>query len=79
MLQGLLKSTGADYGIAVSGIMGPGGGTEEKPVGTVWVAVGSLKNQKTMDYHFRFDRQRNIYLTAAYTLLDMWKFIREDG
>jgi nicotinamide-nucleotide amidase len=78
MLQGLLSSTGAGYGIAVSGIMGPGGGTEEKPVGTVWIAVGSQTDQNTASFHFRFDRQRNIQLTAANALLLMWKFMRSD-
>jgi nicotinamide-nucleotide amidase len=79
MLTGLLKSTKANYGIAVSGIMGPTGGTEDKPVGTVWIAVGTTEKQNTTSFHFRFDRQRNIQLTAANALLLMWKFIRLDG
>jgi nicotinamide-nucleotide amidase len=78
MLQGLLSSTEADYGIAVSGIMGPAGGTEEKPVGTVWIAVGSKNQPITTSFHFRFDRQRNIQLTAANAMLLMWKFIHSD-
>lgn len=40
MLEGVLHLTGSDYGIAVSGIAGPDGGSAEKPVGTVWCAVG---------------------------------------
>lgn len=39
MVEGLIAKTGADYGIAVSGIAGPSGGTPEKPVGTVWIAI----------------------------------------
>ena len=39
MVSGLLAQTGSDYGIAVSGIAGPGGGTPEKPVGTIWAAI----------------------------------------
>ena len=42
----LIKST-ADLTIAVSGVAGPNGGTEEKPVGTVWLAWGSIDNIKT--------------------------------
>ena len=41
MLRGVLNQLHTDYGIAVSGIMGPDGGTDEKPVGTVWVALTS--------------------------------------
>jgi len=40
MWTGLIKKTGADYGIAVSGIAGPQGGTPDKPVGTVFYALG---------------------------------------
>lgn len=40
LLKGVLEKTGSDYGAAVSGIAGPTGGTPEKPVGTVWCAVG---------------------------------------
>jgi len=41
MGQGVLKVSGADYAVAVSGIAGPDGGSSEKPVGTVWIAWGS--------------------------------------
>jgi len=44
MQQGIFMETRADAGISVSGIAGPGGGSEEKPVGTVWIAV-SLRGQ----------------------------------
>lgn len=52
MLKGGLEVSGADYGIAVSGIAGPTGGTEDKPVGTVWLAWGSQKQQFSQQLYF---------------------------
>ncbi|MEJ8819542.1 CinA family nicotinamide mononucleotide deamidase-related protein [Lacibacter sp. H407] len=75
MLEGLLRKTTADYGIATSGVMGPGGGTDDKPVGTVWVAVGSREKMIAKKLYFRFDRLRNIELTAANAMLMLFQFI----
>ncbi len=77
MLSGLLNKMDTTYGIAVSGIMGPDGGTEDKPVGTVWIAVGSKENQKTYHVKQRFERQKNIEVTATMALNLMRKFIIE--
>lgn len=79
MFNGLMKVTTADYGIATSGIMGPGGGTDDKPVGTVWVAVGSREKMVAKRLHFRFDRAKNIELTATNALLMLFQFVRENG
>jgi nicotinamide-nucleotide amidase len=75
MLAGLLNKIKADYGISVSGIMGPDGGTSEKPVGMVWIAVGDQKNIITQKLNLRFDRARNIELTALNALNNLRKFI----
>ncbi len=75
MAKGLLNHLKANYAIAVSGIMGPDGGTVDKPVGTVWVAVGNNENIITKPFHFRFDRQKNIQLTAMNALNLLRSFI----
>ena len=75
MAKGALQQIKTDYAIAVSGIMGPGGGIKDKPVGTVWIAVGNSKKIITQKLHFRFERQRNIQLTAVNALNMLREFI----
>ena len=77
MITGVLAATDTDYAIAVSGIMGPGGGSPEKPVGMVWVAVGNRATTIAQEFKFRFDRRRNIELTATFGLNLLRKFILE--
>lgn len=77
MIKGVLDATGTDYAIAVSGIMGPDGGSPEKPVGMVWIAVGSRQSAVTRQFNFRFDRRRNIELTATNALNMLRLFILE--
>jgi nicotinamide-nucleotide amidase len=76
MVRGALSRLKTDFVIATSGIMGPDGGTPEKPVGTAWVAVGSHQNILTQKFSFRFDRLRNIELTAVNALNLLRKFIQ---
>lgn len=75
MLNGLLHQMNTDYGIAVSGIMGPDGGAPDKPVGTVWMAAGDKKNYRTQKINLRFNRERNIEVTAMMALNFLRKFI----
>lgn len=53
-----------DYSISVSGIMGPSGQTDEKPLGMVWVGVANREKVVSKVFYLRFDRQRNIEVTA---------------
>jgi len=78
MAKGALQNIKADYAIAVSGIMGPGGGLPQKPVGTVWIAVGNNKNIRSQKFNLRFDRQRNIQITAVTALNMLREFILEE-
>jgi nicotinamide-nucleotide amidase len=75
MVKGTLSALRVDYALATSGIMGPGGGSEEKPVGTVWIAGGKKERTETLQLHLRFDRQRNIAMTAGNALNFLRKFI----
>ncbi len=68
MAQSVRKSMNTHYSIAVSGIMGPGGATNEKPVGLVWIAVASAHKVVAKSFNFRFDRRRNIELTTTNAL-----------
>lgn len=77
MLKGLLNRMHTDYGIAVSGIMGPDGGTPDKPVGTVWIAVGNKEKYVAQKIHLRFERHKNIEVTSIMALNMMRKFILE--
>ncbi|CAN5601161.1 competence/damage-inducible protein A [soil metagenome] len=78
MAKGALNAIQSDYVIAVSGIMGPGGGLPDKPVGTVWIAVGNKTKIETHKLFFRFDRERNTQLTATNALNLLRKFILND-
>jgi nicotinamide-nucleotide amidase len=77
MALGVSKLLSADYAIAVSGIAGPGGGTSEKPVGTVWVAVASANKVTSKKFIFGHDRQRNIVCASFAALALLKEHIRE--
>ncbi len=75
MVGGAMSVLNTDYAVATSGIMGPDGGTADKPAGTVWIAAGSRSRTITERFHFRYDRSRNIEMTAAYALNMLRKLI----
>jgi nicotinamide-nucleotide amidase len=75
MATGVLKQLNTTYGIAVSGIMGPEGGTALKPVGTVWIAVANKSTTKVQCLKLGFDRQRNTHQTAISALNMLRQFI----
>jgi nicotinamide-nucleotide amidase len=57
MLQGIINLSGANYAIAVSGIAGPSGGTEEKPVGTVYIGLQTAFSQEVFHCFFHGSRE----------------------
>jgi nicotinamide-nucleotide amidase len=70
MAKGVLNLYKSDYAIATSGIAGPNGGTNEKPVGTTWIAVASKTKLISKLYIFGDQRDRNIQ-RASLTALNM--------
>ncbi|MEF8874671.1 MAG: nicotinamide-nucleotide adenylyltransferase [Candidatus Thermoplasmatota archaeon] len=56
MAEGVREDRGTDIGIATTGIAGPGGGSEEKPVGTVYTALSTAEKTENRSFHFGGDR-----------------------
>ncbi len=75
LVKGILELVNSDYAIAVTGLMGPDSGGEDKPVGTVWIGVGNKEKIETQEFHFRFDRRRNIEMTAIAAMNKLRLFI----
>ena len=68
MALGLAKKFNTDYGLATSGIAGPTGGTKEKPVGTVWIAVANAEKVISKKFNFGNSRERNITISSLAAL-----------
>ena len=68
MAKGVLKKTGVDIVVTVSGIAGPTGGTAEKPVGTIWLACGDRNHINTQLLQLSKDRMLNIEYTTNMAL-----------
>ena len=71
MAEGVKKALHADYSIATTGIAGPGGGSEEKPVGTVWIAVSGPTITRVKKYVFGGDERNRNISRASQTALQM--------
>ncbi|MEL6924319.1 MAG: competence/damage-inducible protein A [Bacteroidota bacterium] len=78
MVEGALRVLEVDVAVSISGIAGPGGGTPEKPVGTVWMAVGNRERIVTQKLQIGKDRLRNIEYSTVQALNMIRKFLLTD-
>ena len=78
MVDGVSALMGADCAVATSGIAGPGGGTPEKPVGTVWIAVAGPNGTQAQEFHFSATRERNIAKASLQALQWLVESIQMD-
>ncbi|MFO7657651.1 MAG: CinA family nicotinamide mononucleotide deamidase-related protein [Bacteroidales bacterium] len=74
MAQGCRLLFKTDYALSVSGIAGPYGGTDEKPVGTVWIAASSFRSSIARKFCFGDNRERNIQ-RASLAALNMLRYL----
>ncbi len=68
MVLGIQQKFATDYAIATSGIAGPDGGTPDKPVGTIWIAIATPTSLQAFHYLMGDERERNIRKTALQAL-----------
>jgi nicotinamide-nucleotide amidase len=69
MSQGIRERTGATIGLSITGVAGPSGGSNEKPVGTVWISIAQKKHHEARSFHFHGERER-IILGASQAALN---------
>ena len=78
MVRGIFSASKADYAFAVSGVAGPAGGTAEKPVGTVWGAIGERGGQVftgLIPHRSGMPREMIIKRSSQYLFGALWRYI----
>jgi len=78
MLAGVFKKSSADYAIAISGIAGPTGGSEAKPVGTIWAALGERGKSADVGNFMCYGSRETIILMSTHLLLGaLWRKVEK--
>ncbi|OGP81659.1 MAG: hypothetical protein A2V87_01775 [Deltaproteobacteria bacterium RBG_16_58_17] len=79
MAEGVRNMAATDLGLAVTGISGPSGGTESKPVGTVYIALADGGTVACRHHAFRWERRRNKIVASQAALMMLWRYLRGEA
>lgn len=78
MAKNAINVLNCNNSLSVTGFLGPTGGDDQIPVGTVWMAVADKEKVKTKKFRFHYDRVRNKEMAAQMAMLMIWKFLNNN-